>query len=485
MSSSSLTSFSSGTQLPGQTSAATAFESLRLHHSLQPDVAPLEVTANRWQASSIHSSPPAGDASSSEMIERKVRGLLNKLTMKQFDSISDQIIVWVNKCEGEKDSRILKQVIKSVLEQAEDEVMWSKMYALLCRRMMEQISQKVQDDNIRNSEGKPITGGNLFHRLLLISCQEDVDSDRDWTTEKNAETGVVEDESTAKGRHANEESKECSGFEVYYAAQRARHRGLGCIQFISELFKLQMVTERIMHEMIKRSFHNPEHPREEDIEGVCVLMTSVGSLLDVPKARAHMNVYFQRMKELLRSQTISSYRVRFMLQDVVELRERKWIPKPRSQVAEIDMATAKERIIAQKDLLNRRLGLSRGDGRGAEQIIPQTRNIPAQDLRQRPAKAGDLSQFGKLQKTTSMSFGPSDSFRKPAKSRYSTISRTNTTNAFSILHQNLERGAGSSISTMLNRDTRDDVDAEVALDAPVQRKRLNLFPRTVETYDSV
>ncbi|KAH8103682.1 hypothetical protein DFH11DRAFT_1654187 [Phellopilus nigrolimitatus] len=42
----------------------------------------------------------------------------------------------------------------------------------LCRKMMEQISLDIQDDNIRNSEGKPITGG-LLLRKYLNRCQED------------------------------------------------------------------------------------------------------------------------------------------------------------------------------------------------------------------------------------------------------------------------------------------------------------------------
>ncbi len=45
------------------------------------------------------------------MVDRKVKGLLNKLTMEKFDLISDQIIAWANKSEKEKDGRTLIQVI--------------------------------------------------------------------------------------------------------------------------------------------------------------------------------------------------------------------------------------------------------------------------------------------------------------------------------------------------------------------------------------
>ncbi|KIP11352.1 hypothetical protein PHLGIDRAFT_114747 [Phlebiopsis gigantea 11061_1 CR5-6] len=131
---------------------------------LEP-VAPLEVSANRWQPNSITRKAAPADEDSPTIVERKVKSLLNKLTMEKFDSISDQIIAWANKSEKEKDGRTLIQVIKLVFEKATDEATWSEMYARLCRKMMEQISPKVQDDGIRNAEGKHITGGHLFRKV--------------------------------------------------------------------------------------------------------------------------------------------------------------------------------------------------------------------------------------------------------------------------------------------------------------------------------
>ena len=93
---------------------------------------------------------------------QRTASLLNKLTMEKFASISDQIIAWANKSKKEKDGCTLIQLIRLVFEKATDEATWSEMYARLCRKMMEQISTNVQDDGIRNPEGKPITGGQLF-----------------------------------------------------------------------------------------------------------------------------------------------------------------------------------------------------------------------------------------------------------------------------------------------------------------------------------
>jgi translation initiation factor 4G len=86
--------------------------------------------------------------------------------------ISDQIITWANKSERERDGRTLIQVICLVFEKVLDEEMWSRTYGRLCRKMMEQISPKVQDESIKNAEGKPIAGGQLFRKYLLNRCQE-------------------------------------------------------------------------------------------------------------------------------------------------------------------------------------------------------------------------------------------------------------------------------------------------------------------------
>jgi translation initiation factor 4G len=214
---------------------------------LEP-VVPLELSANRWTPASISRKPQAADAESPEMVDRKVKGLLNKLTMEKFDSISDQIIAWANKSEKEKDGRTLIQVIRLVFEKATDEAAWSEMYSRLCRKMMEQISSKVQDDGIKNQEGKPIAGGQLFRKYLLNRCQEDFE--RGWVakeaTAAAAATKSIEDQAAKAANEKNKEdgnegSEEMALYsDEYYAVQTINRYNLFTIlvalgQFISHL----------------------------------------------------------------------------------------------------------------------------------------------------------------------------------------------------------------------------------------------------------
>jgi len=50
--------------------------------------------------------------------------------------------------------------------------------------MMEQISPKLQDNGIKNNEGKPIAGGQLFWKYLLNRCQEDFE--HEWVAKEAA-----------------------------------------------------------------------------------------------------------------------------------------------------------------------------------------------------------------------------------------------------------------------------------------------------------
>jgi translation initiation factor 4G len=170
----------------------------------------------------------------------------------------------------------------------------------------------VQDDGIKNSEGKPIAGGQLFRKYLLNRCQEDFE--RGWVakeaTAAAAATKAMDDQAA---KAANDRNKEGGGEEEvalysdeYYAAQKAKRQGLGLIKFIGELFKLKMLTERIMHECVKKLLGNVENPEEEEIESLCKLLSTVGGILDTNKARAHMDIYFSRMKELTKSPNVSS-----------------------------------------------------------------------------------------------------------------------------------------------------------------------------------
>ncbi|KAI9568879.1 armadillo-type protein [Boletus coccyginus] len=455
--------------------------------ALEP-VAPLEMSANRWVAGSTVRKPGASDTDSPELVDRKVKGLLNKLTMEKFDSISDKIISWANKSENEKDGRTLIQVIRLVFEKATDEAVWSEMYARLCRKMMETISPEVQDDGIRNSEGKPIAGGQLFRKYLLNRCQEDFE--RGWVAKETtaaAAAAKASDDQAIKAANETKGDESELYSEEYYAAQKAKRQGLGLIKFIGELFKLQMLTERIMHECVKKLLGNVENPEEEEIESLCQLLKTVGQLLDVPRARAHMDVYFMRMKELCKSLNVSP-RMQFMLQDVIELRDRKWVARSAviapTTISAVHEAAAKEKAAATE--AHRHISMSRnGSRRGGDRTVesgPDGWTMAGGSLARPQPKAGDLSQFGKISKAAPMVMGPSSVFTKKDNKRDSLSRTSSSSNMFSMLSQNPELAVDPTAKSSRPPSRKPSVDlGQGGAPEPPQRKKLQLLPRSKPT----
>lgn len=292
-------------------------------------VAPLQESENRWvpqRAASL-----ATDPLSPEVVNRKVKALLNKITLENFDSISNQILDWANKSENETDARILRQVIAVIFEKATDEATWSELYARLCRKILEQLSQNVKvavkDDK---GEEKVLAGGSVFRKFLLTRCQEDYEAG--WKQRDEAVAAAADKAMDDKAKRDANERNEADGgpaskeaemlSDEYYAAQKAKRRGLGLVTFIGELTKLAMLTPSIMHTCFMKLLGNVNDPEEEDIESLCRLMRTVGEILDRPdpstpghksKSQQKMDIYFARMNQMSESPNIDS-RMRFMLQ---------------------------------------------------------------------------------------------------------------------------------------------------------------------------
>ncbi|KIK43078.1 hypothetical protein CY34DRAFT_738374 [Suillus luteus UH-Slu-Lm8-n1] len=454
-----------------------------LDAGFKPSV-PLNLSADRWvPASTTRRVQP--DVDSPELVDRKVKALLNKLTMENFETISDQIIHWANKSVNEKDGWTLIQVIRLVFEKAIDEVAWSEMYARLCRKMMEQISPEVQDQGIKNAEGKPIKGGHLFRKYLLTRCQEDFE--RGWFVKEAAAASVA---AKASDNQTTEGTLD-AGFNIdeYYAAQKAKRQGLGLITFIGELFKVRMLTERIMHECMKKLLGNVDNPEEEEIESLCQLLKTVGQLLDTPKARAHMDIYFTRMKELEKSHNLST-RMQFMLQDVIELRHRMWMSRDAAAItiAAVHALAAKERAVVE-ECLHGEMEMSRGGSRnGSDNHQDDGQDgwaIADDHVPQAPLKAGDPSPLGNISANgppVALVTGPCGVFGAGKGSNRKALSRTNSNSNMShMLSQNPELAVEASTKSSRSSSRRPSIDySHDGVPEPVvQRKKLQLLPRSV------
>jgi translation initiation factor 4G len=279
------------------------------------DLNPIQVSATGWKPRSIvqaKSGPALGGDGliAPDEVQRLVKGSLNKMTPEKFDKLSDQILQIAAQSKDEPDGRTLRQVIQLTFEKATDEAHWSPMYAMFCKRMLESMNNDIKDENIKDKAGNVVTGGNLFRKYLLNRCQEEFE--KGWKLNLPAKPEGVTEEAAMLS-------------DEYYVQAAAKRHGLGLVRFIGELFKLGMLTERIMHECVKKLLDYEGVPDDAEVESLVSLLETVGSFLDDPasKNQPRMDAYFERITVIMNMPGLLS-RLKFALMEVIDLRKNKW-----------------------------------------------------------------------------------------------------------------------------------------------------------------
>lgn len=267
---------------------------------------PIETTATGWKPRSIGANAtgmagpaPGGDGHMApDVVQRKVKSNLNKMTPEKFDKITVQILEISGQSKDENDGRTLRQVIQLTFEKATDEAHWAEMYAQFCKRMLESMSPEIKDESIRDKKGEVVHGGALFRKYLLNRCQEEFE--RGWKLNIGDKPEGTTEEATMLS-------------DQYYVEAAAKRRGLGLVRFIGELYKLGMLTERIMHECVKKLVDYEGMPDEAEVESLTSLLKTIGQPLDsTEKGPKMMDAYFMKINEMVAIENLPS-RLRYML----------------------------------------------------------------------------------------------------------------------------------------------------------------------------
>ena len=270
------------------------------------DIKPIQPSSTGWKPPSVGASsgmagpPPGGDGYlAPDIVQRKVKAALNKMTPSTFEKITGQILDIVAQSKKETDGRTLRQVIQLTFEKATDEAHWAEMYAQFCSRMLQYMTPEIKDETLPlDKHGNVNAGGTLFRKYLLNRCQQDFEAG--WKAKLPEQP-------------EGEKSEAAMLSDEYYIAAAAKRRGLGLVRFIGELFKLGMLTSRIMHMCVKRLVDWEGMPDEAEVESLTSLLKTIGENLDSEeKMRPTMDAYFDRIKSMINYEGLPS-RLKFML----------------------------------------------------------------------------------------------------------------------------------------------------------------------------
>uniref|UniRef100_A0A665UZ99 Eukaryotic translation initiation factor 4 gamma 2 n=1 Tax=Echeneis naucrates TaxID=173247 RepID=A0A665UZ99_ECHNA len=262
-------------------------------------------SVQRWvpSRSTRRDASTSNDKGESDAIFRKVRGILNKLTPEKFDKLCLELLN-----VGVESKLVLKGTILLIVDKALEEPKYSQLYAQLCLRLAED-APNFEDPSTEN----PATQkqNTTFRRLLISKLQDEFEN-----RARNVELFDKHD-----GPLTSEEEEQRA---------IAKIKMLGNIKFIGELGKLNLIHESILHKCIKTLLEKKKRVQlkdmGEDLECLCQIMKTVGPKLDHEKARSLMDQYFGRMQSLTNNKELPA-RIRFLLQNMVELRENNWVPR--------------------------------------------------------------------------------------------------------------------------------------------------------------
>lgn len=252
-----------------------------------------------------------------EILKKKVRSILNKLTPQKFDILVQQFQ------DLNIDSRSkLDASMELVFEKAVDEPAFSVAYAQMCHIL----ALKECDD----ADGNKVKFRSILIKRVQKEFEKDYMKDVDVSLKQKAENPEV-----------GEEERKLAKEEYEAQELKARRRSLGNIRFIGELYNLKILTINIMHQCVGSLLAKDSD--EEALEGLCRLITTVGAAFDKDtqfvitkrnngaddvwiqkyKSVKHIDFYFEKMNRIISNRQTSS-RVRFLMQDVIDLKKAGW-----------------------------------------------------------------------------------------------------------------------------------------------------------------
>mmetsp|Transcript_29259 Transcript_29259/g.41878 ORF Transcript_29259/g.41878 Transcript_29259/m.41878 type:complete len:1101 (-) Transcript_29259:352-3654(-) len=313
-------------------------------------VKPLEVNdKTRWRAKSTAGGNTSTNKEDAEdehaaALQRALL-ILNKLTPTNFPKLSEQFITDVIASEP-----LLTDGIKLLIAKAQQEPHFCPMYAQVClclasKPLAFEDGTNTTTTNEALDHNKKQKLGKTFKRHLLEECQTEFEIS---STRENI-----------LGGDNNNNSTEDTTPDLEYRTRLAKKKYLGHMTFIGEIYKVGLcntkvmlmclpilLTEGKMENSPSPSSTSSEEVDEEKIECFVKLMSTIGDKLQndcttlaqskgKPESLQQWDAAWDRVASLAKDsdKTLVSNRIKFMLQDLIELRDNGWVARRKLETA--------------------------------------------------------------------------------------------------------------------------------------------------------
>lgn len=262
--------------------------------SLREDIK-LNQSENAWKPSCLRKpEEKAAVDNSDESLYRSVRGVLNKLTPEKFDVLLQQM------CSFNIDTMAkLNGVIELVFEKAIDEPNFSVAYARLCRSVSDKwLAGDAADEATAaaNTEHQV-----QFRKTLITKCQIEFNNHVDTSSAMSLKLEPFR-KNIAECQDLDQKADLVAQMED--EERKLRRRSTGTVRFIGELYKIDMLTSKIMVWCVSILLNAQT---EDKLECLCKLLATVGKKLETRTGNAEqdkrtvvdLSDYFKRMQLLV------------------------------------------------------------------------------------------------------------------------------------------------------------------------------------------
>ena len=293
------------------------------------DCKPLQVDdETRWKAKVFEGkeveTDEGAEAESKEEILRRALLILNKLSLTKFDKLSDAFI----NCGIGRDIDCLTGAVGMIVNKAQEEQHFASMYAGLCLKMANTPMEGIDEGTKK---------GKRFKKILLERCQSEFETDA-ATKVKEATKDITDPD------------------EIQYHTTLIKKQYLGHMRFIGELYNGDLISIKIMlfclPTLLKgESDDSSGDIDEEKIECFAKLITVIGSSLEQQSeamrsvgktdaaeslAESWKAVEIMAGKRKGKGPNVSN-RIKFMLQDLLEMKAKGKTVQPRRVLGIINL----------------------------------------------------------------------------------------------------------------------------------------------------
>lgn len=216
---------------------------------------------------------------------------------------------------------------------------------------------------------------NSFKRSLLNKCEDEFtkqDIYEDWKKEE----AEYKQQKTSMSEKDQAEKQE----DLSFRRMKIKKQMLGNIKFIGQLYKKNLLKEKIMRFCIASLLKletkdvrsklpvyydsGNDDLDEEDHEAICNMFTTIGKTIDKPATVGFMTVCFGKIKKLSESKALPA-RSRFMYKDLLDLRRSNWVPRRKEEKAKTIAEIRKDVEREERQQAQESAAASQGNYRGS------------------------------------------------------------------------------------------------------------------------